>query len=76
MLHWDEDTPPMLDACLNSRDRTLVALAWDLGSRPGDLFDRTAGAATDHQYGLHGTLDGKTGRRSPVLVLAVLYARK
>jgi len=76
MLHWDDDIQPMLDACLNSRDRALVSLAWDLGPRPGELFDLTVGAITDHQYGLQVTLDGKTGRRSPVLIPAVPYVRK
>ncbi|WP_435175720.1 tyrosine-type recombinase/integrase [Halorussus sp. AFM4] len=76
MLKWEDDIQPMLDACLNSRDRALVSLAWDLGPRPGELFDLTVGAVTDHQYGLQVTLDGKTGRRSPVLVPSVPYVRK
>ena len=76
MLAWDEDIQPMLDACLNSRDRALVALAWDLGPRPGELFDLTPGAITDHDYGLQVTLDGKQGRRSPVLVPSVPYVRR
>lgn len=63
MLAWDEDIQPMLDACLNSRDRALVALAWDLGPRPGELFDLTAGSITSHQYGLQVTVDGKNGPR-------------
>ena len=76
MLKWDTDIQPMLEGCLNSRDRALIALAWDLGPRPGELFDLTPGDITSHRYGLQVTLDGKTGRRSPVLIPSVHYIRR
>jgi len=76
MLDWADDIQPMLDACLNSRDRALVALAWDLGPRPGELYDLTPGDIVDHDYGLQVTLNGKNGRRSPVLVPSVPYVRR
>lgn len=76
MLDWSDDIQPMLDACLNARDRALVALAWDLGPRPGELFDLRVGSLADHDYGLQVTLDGKTGRRSPVLVPSVPWVKR
>ncbi len=76
MLAWDEDILPMVDAALNSRDRALVTLAWDLGPRPGELFALTPGDIASHDYGLQVTLDGKRGRRSPVLVPSVPYVRR
>lgn len=76
MLRWEEDIQPMLDACLNSRDRALIALAWDMGPRPGELFDLQRGAIVDHEYGLQVTLDGKRGRRSPVLIPSVPYVEQ
>lgn len=76
MLTWDEDVRPMIDAALNSRDRALVALAWDAGPRAGELFDLTVGDITDHDYGLQLTLEGKTGRRSPILIPSVTWVRK
>ncbi|MEA5387155.1 tyrosine-type recombinase/integrase [Haloarculaceae archaeon H-GB11] len=76
MLGWEDDIKPMLDACLNSRDRALVSLAWDLGPRPGELFELTPGDIVDHDYGLQVTLNGKTGRRSPVLVPSVYWVRR
>jgi len=76
MLDWEAHIQPMLDACYNARDRALVALAWDLGPRPGELFALTPGNITSHQYGLQVTLDGKNGRRSPVLVPSVPYVRR
>jgi len=76
MLKWKDDILPMIDACLNSRDRALVALAFDLGPRPGELFDLTPGNITDHTYGKQVTLNGKTGRRSPIIVPSVHYVKK
>jgi len=76
MLAWDGDVQPMLEACHNSRDRALIALAWDLGPRPGELFDLAPTDIVSHDYGLQVTLDGKSGRRSPVLIPSVHYVRR
>lgn len=76
MLNWEEDIRPMLDACHNARDKALVAMAWDLGPRPGELYDLERGAISDHEYGLRVTLNGKNGRRSPILVPSTPYVQK
>ncbi|GAB3669623.1 tyrosine-type recombinase/integrase [Halopiger thermotolerans] len=76
MLRWEEDILPMIDACSNLRDRALIALAWDLGPRPYELFDITPKQISDHKYGLKVTLDGKTGRRSPILIPSVPYVSR
>lgn len=76
MLRWEEDILPMIDACSNLRDRALIALAWDLGPRPYELFDLTPKQVSDHEYGLKVTVDGKTGRRSPVLIPSVPYVNR
>ena len=76
MLRYEADIKPMLDACLNSRDRALVALAFDLGPRMGELQSLTVGDVNDHDYGLQVTVNGKTGRRSPVLVPAVPHVSR
>lgn len=73
MLRWEDDVLPMIKAALNSRDRALVALAFDLGSRPGELFDLRVGDFADHEYGKQVTVDGKNGRRSPILIPSVHY---
>jgi integrase len=75
MLRWDEDVLPMIESAHNARDKALVALAWDLGPRAGELFDLTVDAISDHDHGLQVTLEGKTGRRSPVLVPSTPYVR-
>ena len=70
MYRWEEHVLPMLDACRNFRDEALIALAFDIGPRSGELQDITVGDLSDHDYGLQVTLDGKQGRRSPVLLVA------
>lgn len=71
MYRLDEHIRPMLDACNNSRDRALIALAWDVGPRAGELFNLTVDRFTDHKYGMQVTLrEGKQGTRSPVLIFA------
>jgi integrase len=76
MLRWEHDIKPMLDACHNFRDKALIAIAWDLGPRPHELFDMTRGSFEDHDYGLQVTVDGKRGRRSAVLVPSVPYVNQ
>jgi integrase len=76
MLHWDDHIRPMIDAAQNFRDAALAALAFDLGPRAGELFDLARGDLTDHDYGLQVTLNGKNGRRSPVLVPSVPHVNR
>lgn len=76
MLYWDDHIKPMIDACQNARDEALIALAWDLGPRGGELFDISVGDISDGEYGLKITLnDGKQGTRSPTIVRAVPFVR-
>jgi len=70
MFRWKEHVVPMLEACRNFRDEALIALAFDIGPRSGELQDLTIGDLADHDYGLQVTVEGKVGRRSPVLLIA------
>lgn len=76
MLRWEEDVLPMIDACHNHRDKALIAIAWDLGPRSGELYDLEIRDIVDHKYGMQVTVQGKQGQRSPILVPAVPYVRK
>lgn len=76
IVDWDDDVIPMIESCYNARDKAVIALAFDLGPRPHELYELEAGAIADHKYGLQVTLDGKTGRRSPVLVPSVRYVSR
>lgn len=77
MYRWDDHIVPMIETCNNSRDRALVALAWDLGPRPSELFDLNVGRFSDHKWGLRVTLhQGKQGTRSPIISPAVPYVQE
>jgi hypothetical protein len=77
MYKWDEHIVPMIEACNNSRDRALIALAWDLGPRPSELFDLVVGRFSDHKWGMKVTLyQGKQGSRSPIISPSVPYVQQ
>jgi len=73
ILLWDTDVAPMLHAAQNSRDRALVAVAFDGGFRGGELKGLEVRDCQDHDHGMQLTVEGKQGRRSVLLVPAVEY---
>lgn len=75
MLRWEPHIQPMIDACENVRDEAIIALAWDLGPRGGELCSLTVGDISEGDYGLRVRLEGKQGSRSPTIVRAVPYVR-
>lgn len=76
MLRWEDDILPMIDAAQNSRDKAIIATAWNLGARPFEFQDITVGDISDSQYGFQITVQGKKGQRSPTLILAVPYLQR
>lgn len=77
MYRWEDHIIPMIETCNNSRDRALIALAWDLGPRPSELFALTVGRFTDHKWGLRVTLyQGKQGTRSPIISPSVPFVNQ
>ncbi|QZA89551.1 site-specific integrase [Salinarchaeum sp. IM2453] len=73
MLKWDDDIQPMIEACDNSRDRAMIAVAWDLGARSGEFRSIRVGDVSDHKHGTKVTVDGKTGQRSVLLIPSTPY---
>lgn len=76
LVTWEDEVLPMIESCHNPRDKAVIALAFDLGPRPHELYNLSVDAFADHKYGLQVTVDGKTGRRSPVLVPSVTYVSR
>jgi integrase len=76
MLDWEDDIRPMIDACMNARDKALIAVAWDSGARSGELLDLRVGDVSDHRHGLQISVDGKNGQRSVTLVTAVPFLNR
>jgi integrase len=75
MVSWEE-AESMIGECLNARDKALIALAWDAGCRSGELRNIDVGDIQDHDHGLQVTLEGKTGRRSIILIPSVPYVNR
>lgn len=76
MLTWEEDVVSMIDACRNSRDKALIAVAFDSGARSGEIQDLTIGDINDHRHGLQIMVDGKTGQRPVTLIPSVPYLQR
>lgn len=76
MFKWEEHILPMIDAAHQTRDKALIALAWDAGGRSGEIRSIKVGDIGDHDHGMSVTLDGKTGQRSVVLIPSVPYVRQ
>jgi integrase len=76
MLDWDEDIIPMIEASKNSRDKALIAVAFDAGARSGELRELTVGDVNDHKHGLRIFVDGKTGQRDVTLIPSVPYLQR
>ncbi len=73
MLEWADDVVPMAEAATNPRDAAMIAMQFDAGLRGSEFFDLSLGDVQDHEYGRQVTVEGKTGRRSVVLVNSVPY---
>jgi site-specific recombinase XerD len=69
MLSWD-NVQTLMDNCYNTRDRALLAVAWDAGPRGGELHGLRVGDVSDHEHGLQISVDGKQGQRSITLFVA------
>ncbi len=76
MLSWEKDVLPMIEQSRNSRDKALIAVAFDSGARSGELRELTVGDVSDHNHGLQIMVDGKTGQRSVTLIPSVPYLRR
>lgn len=73
MLRWEDDVLPMINSCINDRDRAMIAVAWDLGARPGEFQSMRLGDFAEGKYGIKVHVDGKRGQRSPTLIPSVPY---
>jgi len=73
MLDWNDDVIPMIESCRNTRDKALIAVAFDAGARSNELESLLVGNVSDHEHGLQIMVDGKTGERAVTLVPAVPY---
>lgn len=76
MFQWEDHILPMIDAAHQTRDKAMIAMAWDAGFRSGEIRSLTVGNISDHKYGLSGTVEGKTGQRTVIMIPSVPYVRQ
>ncbi|WP_418280802.1 tyrosine-type recombinase/integrase [Halorubrum sp. DTA98] len=76
MLDWEDDVLPMIDEARNARDAAALALQFDAGLRGGEFEALTVGDVTDHKHGLQVTVNGKQGKRTVTLILAVPHVQR
>ncbi|UIO99872.1 tyrosine-type recombinase/integrase [Halobaculum sp. CBA1158] len=76
--YWDESVVPILDSGkVHLRDKALIAVAWDSGARPSEIFRMKAGHLSDRgDYFLFEVEDSKTYDRTPHLQVSMPYLRK
>lgn len=65
-----EDVDAMIDACLNNRDKALIAVAFEAGPEPGSLHELTIGQLSDGDHGYRLKLNGRHGAHYPTLIEA------
>lgn len=73
LLKYHEEVIPMIESCLNPRDKALIAVQFEAGARGGELYDLRRGDVYDGEYttGIH--VDGKEGERPVSLINSVPY---
>jgi hypothetical protein len=76
VLDWRDDVYPMIDACLETRDKALIAVAFEAGLRSGELEELCVGDVTDSKYSTKVFVDGKTGRRGIDLIVSIPYLNR
>lgn len=67
----DEDISKIIRATINPRDRALLAVQAEAGTRPGEILSLRIKHVKIDQYGAKIAVDGKTGARAVRIVQSV-----
>jgi len=70
-LITETDIKNMLQACNNLRDKALLHVHYEAGTRPGELLSLQIKHVKQDQYGMIIAVDGKTGARPIRLIESV-----
>ena len=63
-----DDVQALLRVSRSPRDKAFISILWETGSRVSEIGNLQLKHITDHDHGFVLDLDGKTGRRSPLVV--------
>jgi len=67
-LYSSEELKKIIDATMNTRNRALIECLYDTGARANELLSMTVeGIEHSHDGGARIAIDGKTGKRSPLV---------
>ncbi|MBN1860272.1 MAG: phage integrase N-terminal SAM-like domain-containing protein [Candidatus Thermoplasmatota archaeon] len=62
-LLTDDEIKRMIDACKPFLQKVMIAVHYDLGTRPGEFLSLKVGSIVQEDDGLSICVDGKTGQR-------------
>lgn len=65
----EDDVIQLLETAQNPRDKAIIALLWEAGSRPGEIIDLQVRDIETHKWGRQ-VVQGKTGARLLPLILS------
>jgi integrase/ribosomal protein L40E len=68
-----DDIQKLLRVCRSTRDKALISMLWETGSRIAELGNLQLRHVTKTAHGYALDLDGKTGRRTPLVVSSAPY---
>jgi integrase len=68
-----KDIDALLAVCHNPRDKALISTLWETGGRIAEIGNRQIKDLTKHEHGYLLDLDGKTGRRTVLIVSSAPY---
>lgn len=68
-----DDIKALLNVCRNPRDKALISILWETGGRIAEIGNLQLKHVTKNKHGYVLDLDGKTGRRSPIIVSSAPY---
>lgn len=68
-----EDIQALLNIARSTRDRALIMTLWETGGRISEIGNLLIRDVVKHKYGFTLDLNGKTGRRSPLVVSSAPY---
>jgi integrase len=76
--HWGKTVVDILDSpCVHLRDKAIIAVSWEAGTRPSEAFAIEAGHLTDRgDHFVLEVVDSKTNDRTPHLMASMPYLRK
>jgi integrase len=63
-----DDIAALLAVCRNTRDKAFLSILWESGSRISEPGNLQLKQVTKHEHGYILDLEGKTGRRNPLIV--------